>query len=298
MRGGRPVSGGPTVRIDAHHHVWNLSVRPQPWIDPVTMATIHRSFAVEHLVPHLDAHGIDRTVVVQTVTEADETPELVALAAAEVRVGAVVGWVDLTAEDVADTVAALQALPGGGALRGVRHQVQGEHDPRWTCRPDVRRGLAAVADAGLLYELLVLPHQLPAAVETVAAVPQCTFVLDHLGKPPVASGALEPWASHLRALAALPNVVAKVSGLVTEAAPGWEVRHLAPYVDVALEAFGPHRLMAGSDWPVCLLAASYDEVAAATGELLAALDGNERAAVLGGTAARVYGIDDAGPPSP
>lgn len=179
-----------------------------------------------------------------------------------------------------------------GPLPPPRHQVQGEPDPRWLLRPDVGAGLAAVAAAGLAYDLVVLPHQLPACVRAAERHPGLTFVLDHLGKPPVASGAVEPWASAVRALAALPHTVCKLSGLVTEAGPGWSVGALRPYADTVLQAFGPGRLLFGSDWPVCLAVSSYGEVLDAARELTRDLSPHERAQVLGGTAERVYGLSD------
>ena len=177
---------------------------------------------------------------------------------------------------------------------GIRHLVQGEPDPRWLARPDVRRGLRAVAAAGLVYDLLTLPHQLPAAIDTVRALPGLTFVLDHLSKPPISVGELHPWAELVRELAALPNVSCKLSGMVTEAGPRWTVAGLRPYAEVVLDAFGPARVMFGSDWPVCLLASSYADVTSAARELTAALTREEQALVFGGTAARVYGLPDAG----
>ena len=182
-------------------------------------------------------------------------------------------------------------MPGGDHLKGIRHQVQGEPDPELLLRPDVRRGLAAVAAAGLVYDLVVLPRQLPACARAAAALPELTFVLDHLGKPPIASGALDPWSADLGALAALPNTVAKLSGLVTEADPAaWKADDLRPYTLTALDAFGPHRLMFGSDWPVCTLAATYAEVTDSARELLGGLGEQEREEVFAGTATRVYGL--------
>ncbi|MFD7131690.1 amidohydrolase family protein [Streptomyces sp. NPDC059894] len=277
------------MTVDAHHHVWDLSVRDQDWIGGDS--PLRRDFGLADLAPEARAAGVGRTVLVQTVTVAEETPELLALAAAHDLVAGVVGWTDLTRPDVADELARLRELPGGRHLRGVRHQVQSEADPDWLLRPDVRRGLAAVADAGLVYDLVVLPHQLPACVRAAARHPGLTFVLDHLGKPPVASGAREPWESDLRALAALPNTAAKLSGLVTEADPAtWTPEELRPYTDAALEAFGPHRLMFGSDWPVCTLAASYGEVLAAARTVTGRLGAAERTAVFEGTAVRVYNL--------
>ncbi|MEV7284855.1 amidohydrolase family protein [Streptomyces sp. NPDC093252] len=279
------------MTVDAHHHVWDLTVRDQDWITGPALAPLRQDFTADDLAPEARAAGVDRTVLVQTVTVAEETPEFLALADGHELIAGVVGWTDLTAPGAADTLAALRALPGGDRLKGIRHQVQGEPDPEWLLRPDVHRGLDAVADAGLVYDLLVVPHQLPAAVRAAAAHPGLTFVLDHLGKPPIAAGELEPWATGIRALAALPHTVCKLSGLVTEADPAsWTVADLRPYAETVLEAFGPDRLMFGSDWPVCTLAASYGRVMSTAGELTAGLSAGERDAVFTGTATRVYGL--------
>jgi predicted TIM-barrel fold metal-dependent hydrolase len=203
------VDGGGTGRgvgiVDAHHHVWDLAVRDQDWITGPELAPLRRDFSLADLEPEARAAGVTATVLVQTVTVAEETPELLALAAGSDLVAGVVGWTDLTSPEVADTLDGLREGPGGERLVGIRHQVQGEPDPRWLTRPDVLRGLAAVADAGLVHDLLVKPHQLPAAVEAARRLPRLTFVLDHLAKPPVASGGLEPWAGWIRRLAALPK---------------------------------------------------------------------------------------------
>ncbi|WP_393074806.1 amidohydrolase family protein [Streptomyces sp. LN704] len=277
------------MRVDAHHHVWDLSVRDQDWIVGPGLRPLRRNFTVDDLRPEAAAAGIGRTVLVQTVTVAEETPEFLDLARHSDLIAGVVGWTDLTRPDVADELARLRELPGGRYLKGIRHQVQGEPEPEWLLRPDVRRGLAAVAAAGLVYDLVVLPHQLPGCVRAAMDHPELTFVVDHLGKPPIAAGSLDPWAGHVRALAALPNTVGKLSGLVTEAdLAKWTVDDLRPYAETALAAFGPGRLMFGSDWPVCTLAASYAQVVAVTEELTDVLDEGERADVFGGTALRVY----------
>jgi L-fuconolactonase len=282
------VTGAAVTGItDAHHHVWDLGVRDQDWITGQDLAPIRRDFLLDDYPGQ--AAGVTATVVVQTVTVAAETPELLALAADSDLIAGVVGWTDLTAPDVADRIAALRDLPGGQKLAGLRHQVQSEPDPRWLLRPGVLRGLAAVAAAGLVYDLVITAGQLGAAAEVAAALPDLVFVLDHLGKPRIAAGTLEPWAAGLRRLAALPNTVAKVSGLVTEADwHRWRLADLRPFTDIALEAFGPGRLMYGSDWPVCTLAASYQEVLAAAQDLTGALSSAERDAVFSGTAARTY----------
>lgn len=275
--------------IDAHHHLWDLTVRDQEWITGTAMAPLRRNFPLSDYPG--PANGVTASVVVQTVAVPEETPDLLALAADSNLVAGVVGWVDLTAADIADRLASLRALPGGPKLVGVRHLVQSEPDPGWLVRSAVLRGLAAVAAAGLAYDLLVIPAQLPAAIAAVAAVPDLRFVLDHLGKPPVASGSpgLEPWAGQLRQLAARPNTVAKLSGLVTEADwTQWTVADLRFYTDLALDAFGPGRLMYGSDWPVCTLAASYEQVLAAARDVTAGLSPAEQDAVFSGTATGSY----------
>lgn len=277
--------------VDAHHHLWDLSVRDQDWITGAALAPLRRDFGLDDLAPEARAAGITRSVLVQTVSVAEETPEFLALAADSHLIDAVVGWTDLTAPDVGPALAVLRRGPGGQFLKGIRHQVQGESDPRWLCRPDVRRGLAAVAEAGLVYDLVLLPEQLPAAAETAEAMPELTFVLDHIGKPPIAAREMEPWATHLRALAAQPNTVCKLSGMATEADwEHWTVKDLRPYADTVIEAFGPDRIMYGSDWPVCLLAASYARVLDTALELTDHLTAAEQDAIFSGTATRVYGL--------
>jgi L-fuconolactonase len=284
-----PLVGAVTPLVDAHHHVWDLRVRDQDWISGRALAPLHRNFLIADY--REAAPSVTASVLVQTVTVAEETPEFLALAAANPVVAGVVGWTDLTAPDVPEQLARLCGLPGGDHLVGIRHQVQSEPDPDWLTRPDVLRGLAAVAAAGLVYDLVITPSQLEAAVCAAAKVPRLLFVLDHLGKPPVASSAIEPWARDLRRLAALPNVTAKLSGLVTEADwDRWQVSDLRPYVDVALTAFGPDRLMFGSDWPVCTLAASFGDVLGTARELTVGLSRPERDAIFAGTAARIYGL--------
>jgi L-fuconolactonase len=276
--------------IDAHHHFWDPARADYPWMTEA-LAPIIRPFGVDDLAPLLAAAGVDGTVVVQARHDLAESRELLAIAEATPFVAGVVAWVDLTDPAVADTIAGLQDGPGGDRLVGIRHQVHDEPDAGWLSRDDVRRGLGAVRSAGLAYDLLVRPREFPAALTVVRGLPELRFVVDHLGKPPLRDGALEPWASGLRELAASDNVWCKLSGLVTEADwATWSISGLAPSVDIALEAFGPERLLFGSDWPVCLLAASYDDVLRAARVLTAALSPTEQAEVFGGTAGRVYGL--------
>jgi len=277
--------------IDAHHHLWELA-RGYDWLADPAFAPIRRDFGVPDLRAELRAAGVDRTVLVEAGRgDLDEVGEFLAIAGRTEEIAGVVGWVDLTDPGLAGVLAAHRAGPDGRWLVGVRAQVQGEPDPDHLRRLDVQRGLSMVADAGLGYDLVVRVDQLAGAAEAARAVPSLTFVLDHLGKPAIRDGAagLAAWRAAVAPLAAAPNVVAKLSGLVTEAHwREWTVADLRPYVHTALELFGPDRLMFGSDWPVCLLAASYQEV---LGALRDSLGEAEREAVFAGTAARVYRLD-------
>jgi len=292
---GHPAAGVPV--IDSHQHFWDLSAHDQPWLasDPV-LAPLLRNFAPADLAPLAAAEGVMASVVVQTVTDSWETPELLALAAKPGLVAGVVGWADLTAPGIADVLAELRELPGGDLLAGIRHPVLVEPDPDWLARPDVLRGLAAVAAAGLAYDIVGEPRHLPAAVTAATHLPQLTFVLDHLGNPDVSPGASpsasQPWASAVTRLAALPNTTAKLSGILgVPAPPGTgtgSVAHLRPYYDFVLSEFGPDRLMFGSDWPPCTLDASYDQVCAVARSLTAGLSDSEQEAIFSRTARRAY----------
>jgi L-fuconolactonase len=280
-----------TPRIDAHHHVWDLAARDQPWITGPAMAPIRRSFGIDELGPDAAAAGVTATVVVQTVADVTETEELLDLAETTPLVAGVVGYVDLAAHDVGEQVDRLRERPSGAWLAGIRSPVQDEPDPGWLTRPAVLAGLREVARRDLVYDLLIRAHQLEAALAAVTHVPDGRYVLDHLAKPAIASGGWEPWASGLARLAARGNVSAKLSGLVTEASwSTWSTSDLRPYAEHALAAFGPDRLVFGSDWPVCTLAAPYGRVIAATEKLVDGLSTTEQAAVMGGTAATVYGL--------
>ncbi|WP_158887771.1 amidohydrolase family protein [Amycolatopsis anabasis] len=272
--------------IDAHHHLWDPTRRAYPWLAGDALAPIRRPYTVDDLRAVTRAAGVRATVLVQTVSSDEETAEFLDLAAREPLISGVVGWADLTAPDLADRLAELRAR---GPLAGLRHQAEDEPDPDWLARPDVLRGLAAVAAAGLTYDLLVRPPQLPAARKAVDAVPELRFVLDHAGKPPIARGPWQPWAGELAALAERPNVYCKFSGLVTEADwAEWRVGHLRRHAEHVLESFGADRVLFGSDWPVCELAASYQAVVDAALSLTGPLSDAERAEVFEHTVVRAY----------
>ena len=259
-----------TQIVDAHHHLWDLRQHPQTWINPVTEAAINRSFVVEDLEAAIEPLDVIGTVVVQSIDDADETTHLLErAAAANGLIAGVVGWADLTSSDLDERIAQWLERPDGDRLVGFRHLVQSEPDDEWLLRADVRRGLAVVTKHGLTFDLLVKMPQLRAAVEVVRACPETRFVLDHLAKPPFRTGNLDEWERLIRELAAAPNVCAKVSGLVTESAPGeWTAQTFQRVVGVALDAFGVDRLMFGSDWPVCLLEAEYAAVVELASRLL------------------------------
>lgn len=276
--------------VDAHHHVWDPATADYPWLTD-ELAVIRRAFTPADLAPELLAAQVDATILVQTRASLAETQEFLELTEAVPFIRGVVGWVDLSAPSVGDVIAELQARPGGTRLVGIRHQVHDEPDPDWLLRDDITNGIRAVGAAGLAYDLLLRPRELPAALALARRLTDVRFVIDHLAKPPIASGDAEPWRQRLAQFSELEHVAGKVSGLVTEADwTSWTPADLQPFVDHALEVFGPGRLVFGSDWPVCLLAASYGQVVDATCATLDGLTDSERAAVFGGNACRTYRI--------
>lgn len=282
--------------VDAHHHFWDPSRAEYPWMT-ANLDPIRRRFGPEDLAVELGRTGVQQTILVQTRASLDETREFLATAAATPFVGGVIGWVDLADPAVEDQIDAIRGGPGGERLVGIRHQVHDEPDEDWLLQPDVQRGLRAVQDAGLVFDLLVRARELPAALATVRAHPDVRFVIDHLAKPSFADGVTQPWADRLAAFGPLANAWCKVSGLVTEAAwDAWQPKQVAPYVDHALRVFGTNRLLFGSDWPVCLLAASYEEVLGLARETLARLSSDEQSAVFGGNAIEVYELGRPGEP--
>lgn len=278
--------------VDAHHHLWVRSRHAQDWIDPHTMAAIDADFEPADLAELAERAGVMRTVVVQSLSSVAETVDLLRTAADTELIGGVVGWVNLASPDVGEQLDKLRAGYGGNRLVGVRYLVQGETDPRFLDRVEVRRGIAAVGAAGLVFDLVIRDHQLPAAVRLARDLAEVSFVLDHLGKPTLARHELQDWARALTDLARLPNTTAKLSGLATEADwSAWTPADFRPAVSHALEVFGPERLMFGSDWPVCLLATSYDRWIEVLSELLDEFADHETAMIWGRTARRVYGLD-------
>ena len=276
------------TKIDAHQHFWRYRPETHGWITDA-LAVLKRDFLPEDLGPLLRAQGLDGCVAVQAAQSLDETRFLLALADAHPFVKAVVGWVDLLSPDLERE---LDAFAAHRHFRGVRHVAQDEPDDGWLARPGVVRGVGTLRRFDLTYDILVYARQLPAAFALARALPDQPFVVDHLAKPEIRAKRLEPWRSDIRRLAALPHVHCKLSGLVTEAAwDRWTPADLQPYLEVALDAFGPDRVMIGSDWPVCLLAGDYPGVLGVVRQFIGSLSDDEQAAVLGGSAARFYGIE-------
>lgn len=275
--------------VDAHHHLWTADYA---WLAAEPLAPIRRDYTVDDLLAWLDEFGVDRTVLVEAGREdAAETRWFLSVAAHQPRIAGVVGWVDPGDPDLARTIAGHRAADGGAKLVGVRSQVQGDPDPDALARTEMQAGLAVIADAGLVFDLVIRADQLPGAVKAAKALPQAIFVLDHLAKPPIRGGELARWETDLRRLADCPNVVAKLSGLVTEADwAAWEAADLEPVAAAALRYFGPDRLMWGSDWPVVELAGGYSRWLATARSLV---PGAAHPDVFGGTAARTYGLDEA-----
>jgi L-fuconolactonase len=275
------------ITIDAHQHFWHYSPLEYGWIGP-GMEVLKRDHQPGDLAILLGTAGIDGTVVVQARQTVAETAWLLDLAGRHSFIAGVVGWVDLRGPGVR---AELERFAVHAKFRGVRHVVQDEPDDQFMLRRDFSRGIATLAEFDLTYDLLIYPRHLPVAIELVDRFPDQPFVLDHMAKPPIKAGGLEPWASGIQRLAARPNVTCKVSGLVTEADwQGWQPADFYPYLDIVFEAFGPARIMFGSDWPVCKLAGSYGQVAGLVTGYVEKLSAGEQAAVWGRTARRFYGL--------
>jgi L-fuconolactonase len=276
------------VPIDAHQHFWRYDPAEYRWIDD-SMASLRRDFLPGHLQPLLEASGFAGCIAVQVRQTLEETEWLLDLADRHSFIRGVVGWVDLQADDLRGQ---LERLAPRRRLVGIRHIVQDEPDERFLLRKHFCRGIALLAEFSLTYDILIHPRHLPVAHAFVERFPGQRFVLDHLAKPEIVKLEIHAWEADLRRLAAFPNVSCKLSGLVTEADwQGWTPGDLRPYLDVAYDAFGPQRLMIGSDWPVCTVAADYARTVGVVQEYLEGRPRDERSAVLGGNARRFWQLD-------
>jgi L-fuconolactonase len=276
------------VVIDSHHHLWRFDQARLPWIGE-GMPALRQDYGLAELETALAGTGVDRTVLVHAQQRVDETEWMLDLARQSPRIAGVVGWVPLVAPDLDETLTRLTADP---RLRGVRHIVHDEPDDDYLLRDDVNRGVARLRRFGLVYDVLIFARHLPQAIAFVDRHPDQPFVVDHVAKPTIRAAAFDTrWAAGLRAIAERPHVTCKISGMITEVRdPSWTPAVLQPYVDVALKAFGPSRLMFGTDWPVCRLRGEYAEWLAAVRGFIARLSSDEQAAIMGGTAARIYGL--------
>jgi L-fuconolactonase len=274
------------MKLDAHQHFWRYDAVQYPWIPAGT--ALHRDWLPRDLAELQEPLGFDGSIAVQARQSLAESDWLLGLADADARVKAVVGWVDLRAPHVADDLLRLSRHP---KFAGVRHVVQDESDDRFLLGAEFVRGIGELAAFKLTYDLLVVPKQLPAAIELVGKFPQQPFVLDHLAKPPIKTGALSPWREQVRELAQAPQVLCKVSGMITEAGHArWQADDFKPFLDVVFEAFGEDRLMFGSDWPVCLLAGNYERVFRLVDDYAQQLSPAAREKLFGGNAARFYRV--------
>jgi len=272
------------MRIDAHQHFWHYTAAEYGWIDD-SMAALRRDFLPADLHREMDGAAVDACVAVQARQTLDETRWLLELADAHPFVAGVIGWVDLQAEDAAEQLARFDHPK----LLGVRHIVQVEPDDRFMLRPAFCRGISLLEDRDLTYDILIYPKHLPAAVELVSRFKRQRFVLDHLAKPNIRAGEIREWEKGIRELAKYPLVFCKLSGLVTEADwTRWTRDDIRPYLDVAFECFGAHRLLVGSDWPVCKVAADYGSTVSLIDEYMTDRPAAERDAVMGGNAARLW----------
>jgi L-fuconolactonase len=277
-----------TLIIDAHHHLWRYSPREYAWITP-DMEVLQRNFLAADLEHEMRTVGVDGSIVVQARQNVKETQWLLNLAERTACIQGVIGWLPLTAENLPSL---LESFADNRKLKGVRHVIQDEPEDDFILRDDFNHGIAALLDTGLVYDILIHERHLTQTATFVARHPGQVFVLDHLAKPRIRSAELQPWSDNLKRLADNANVYCKLSGLVTEADwATWTLEDLQPYLDAALEAFGAERLMAGSDWPVCLLASSYKRWWAALHQWCTGLNHEQCRHILGLTASRVYRLN-------
>jgi L-fuconolactonase len=274
-------------RIDAHHHLWRYSAQEYGWLDE-PMKELRRDFLPEDLMREIAAAGIDGTVAVQARQTMEETRWLLRQADECAAIRGVVGWAPIAGENFPEVMEEFEDWP---KLKGLRHVIQGEKDENYILREDFNSGIRAMLGSGLVYDILIYERHLPQAIEFVDEHPEQVFVLDHMAKPMIAAGKMEPWAQRMRELGERENVWCKVSGMVTEAEwTGWNAETLRPYLDVVVESFGVERLIAGSHWPVCLVASEYGRWFEVLRDYFAGFSETERDAVFGTTAMNVYGL--------
>lgn len=278
------------MKIDSHQHFWRYDAVRDAWITD-SMAVLKRDFLPEHLAAELTANGIDASIAVQSTQSESETMFLLDLAEKSERIAGVVGWADLSSPRVAERLAYFSHFP---KLRGFRHIAQSEPDDRFLVRESFVNGVSQLRAFGFTYDILIYPKQLPAAIELAARLPDQRFVVDHIAKPEIQSKKIQPWGTQMKEIAQNKNVFCKLSGLVTEADwKGWKTDDFKPYLDLVFDAFEADRLMCGSDWPVCLVAATYRQVKQLIEEYLKGFSRIDKEKIFGGNAARFYGLKTA-----
>jgi len=275
------------MKLDAHQHFWNYNIRDYGWIGE-EMSVIQRSFLPEDLQPILTDSGVSGCVAVQARQSLEETNWLLELADKHDFIKGVVGWVDLCSDEASSQLEKVAANPW---LKGVRHVIQDEPDVKFVLREDFQKGIALLEQYNLAYDLLVSKEQLPYAVELVQKFPQQRFVIDHLAKPDIKAGVVSPWKDAMEAIAQYPNVYCKLSGMVTEADWNkWTQEDFSPYLDTVLQAFGPERVMYGSDWPVCTVAGTYGDVINLLQTHVQSLPEAEQQLIFGDNCAAFYNL--------
>jgi len=280
------------MRIDSHHHVWDLSVREQGWMVGEALNPIKKNFSINDLRTTISECGIDKTVVVQTVTNYDETPELLELADTDDLVAGVVGFLKIDSEDAISYLDKYESMRGYKYLVGIRDIAHDYEDVKYLSKPQVIKNVQELGKRGLVYDLLTKTPHMRAAIDLVKACPDTQFVLDHISKPYIAKGEMQPWADQLAELASYENVVVKVSGLFTEADwKSWKQKEFWPYLEQITDSFTPARMMFGSDWPVCLLAATYRQTVDLVEEFTKIFSDTEKDNFWAGTANRAYGLN-------
>ncbi|ADY51066.1 amidohydrolase 2 [Pseudopedobacter saltans DSM 12145] len=274
------------MRIDSHQHFWHYDPIKHEWIDD-EMSNIRKDFLPEDLAPILKVNEIDGCVAVQADQTEEETNFLVSLAKENSFIKGIVGWVDLKAENIEDRLAHFKQEP---LIKGFRHVLQGE-EPSFMLQADFKNGISKLKDFGFTYDLLLFPQHIKAAIELVKENPNQPFVIDHISKPYIKKGIVAGWSEDIKAISEFPNVMIKVSGMVTEADyKNWKKEDFTPYLDIVTEAFGTDRIMFGSDWPVCLVAASYTEMQSIPKEYYATFSNLEQEKILGLNAERFYNL--------
>lgn len=277
------------MKIDAHQHFWIYDKEQYPWMDGDLMAPLRANKLPADLTAEQMKVGFDGSIVVQARQTLEESRWLLKLAETDDRIKGVVGWVDLRSENVAEELAEFADHP---KFVGVRHVVQDEPDDRFIVGEEFMRGVSLLKDLNLTYDILIFPKQLPASIEFARAFPEQPFVLDHIAKPFIKDGTISPWDEQIRELAEFPNVMCKVSGMVTEADwENWKPEDFTPYLDVVTEAFGEDRLMVGTDWPVCILAGDYETVMNLETGHFSGFSEEAKAKIFGGNCLRFYGVE-------